>query len=228
MRNLEDLSAQDLLVPIRGADPDRAPPEGLDVDELSGGPGDPVRPVVVDEEGRSTMPLFTSADAARRWRPSVSALSARGDRLLAMADRMGVAQVVVDPADPSPTRLLVTEGRAADPPGEGSWRVRAMAGPVEPGAMHRLRRLLAASPAVASAHLVEVTDPRTRRDMLMVALEVPAVSDPAAEGVARDLLPGVLSFLPGRLYDGIQVAVIADPTFRDEVRRADRPVYERP
>jgi hypothetical protein len=227
MRDAENLERRELLVPIRGADPDRFPPAGLDVGTLSGAPEDSVQPVVIDRDGRSTLLLFTSADAARRWRPSVSAISARGDLLLALAERMGVAQVVADVAGPAPRTLAVMDEHAAAP-GEGVWRVRGLAGPLEPGALHRLRRRLAGSPAVASAHVVEATDPRSGADMLVLALAVPGVSLPATEAVARDLLVDVVSLLPGRLYDGIQVTVIDDPEFREAVRSADVAVYERP
>jgi SseB protein N-terminal domain len=225
MTDLSDLPAR-LLVPIRGADPDRRPPDDLDVGALTGRPGDRVRPVVVDLDGHPTMLLFTSADAARRWRPSISALAARGDRLLALADRMEVAQVAIDVADPSARRIAVKAGSRV-PQGGGAWRVRGLAGPLLPGDLHRLRRRLSASPAVTSAHVVEVTDPRTRTDQVVLALEVPEVSTEAAERVARELLPDVLPLLPGRLYHGIQVTVITDRAFREHVRRADAPVYER-
>ena len=228
MRDAENLERRELLVPIRGADPDRFPPAGLDVGTLSGAPEDPVQPVVIDRDGRSTLLLFTSADAARRWRPSVSAISARGNLLVALAERMGVAQVVADVAGPALRTLAVIDEQAAAPPGEGTWRVRGLAGPLEPGALHRLRRRLAGSPAVASAHVVEATDPRSGADMLVLALAVPGVSLPATEAVARDLLVDIVSLLPGRLYDGIQVTVIDDPEFRDAVRSADAAVYERP
>jgi SseB protein N-terminal domain len=227
MTDLPDLGDARLLVPIRGADPDRRPPEGLDVADLAGRQDDPVRPVVVDLDGGPTMLLFTSADAARRWRPSISALAARGDRLLALAERMRVAQVVIDVADPPARRITVIENGPQVPPGSGGWRIRGLAGPLLPGDLHRLRRRLGASPAVASAHVVEVTDPRTRTDHVVLALDVPEVTTEAAERVARELLPDVLPLLPGRLYHGVQVTVMTDPGFRENVRGADAPVYER-
>jgi hypothetical protein len=220
-----ELAGRELLMPLRGADEERGVKGRLAARAIAAGHLGGARPVVVDYEGRPALLLFTSTDAVRRWRRSARFLAAPGTALLRLADRLGVSRVLVDVADAG-RRILPAAG-PGEPEliGAGPWRVRALAGPVDPRALFRLRRRLAAAPPVTASHLVEST--AGGRDVLLLLFEVAGLSDQAAAALVEDLTPDVVPLLPAEPYVAVQVGVLTDPAFAEAVRAADDPVYVR-
>jgi len=212
-------------VPLRGADPGE-PPAGLDLEAMTGLPTDPVRPVIEERDGVPTLLLFSSTDEVRRWRPSARFLSAPAPRLFELADRIGVARIAVDVAGREPVHLPAAGGGDPSLVGAGPWRVRAMAGPLDPRALFRLRRRLATTPTVTAAHLVEISVGRD--DVLLLAVELAGVDGVAADEVVRSLAADVVAVLPAGAYAAVQLGVLGeDPQFAEAVRAADDPVYTR-
>lgn len=220
-----ELAGRELLMPLRGADEERGVNERLAPQAIAAGRLGGARPVVVDHEGQPALLLFTSTDAMRRWRRSARFLAAPGAALLKLADRLGVSRVVVDVADRGRRILPATGPAEPELIGAGPWRVRALAGPIDPRALFRLRRRLAAAPPVTAAYLVEST--AGGRDVLLLLFEVAGLSDQAAAALVEDLTPDLLSLLPAEPYVAVQVGVLTDPAFAEAVRAADEPVYAR-
>ena len=212
-------------MPLRGADEERGVPGPLGPQALAAGRLGDARPVVVEHEGHAALLLFTSTDALRRWRRSARFLAAPGAGLLKLADSLGVSRVVVDVADPE-RRILPASGRGQpELIGLGPWRVRALAGPIDPRALYRLRRRLAAAPPVAAAYLLEST--ADGRDVLLLLFDLAGLSDQAAAALAEELASDVVPLLPAEPYVAVQVGILTDPDFAEAVRAADDPVYLR-
>jgi SseB protein N-terminal domain len=216
------LASQRLLAPLRGADEAARPPAGTTLAAITGAETDPVRLVIVREpEGGEYLLVFTSVETVRRWRSSARYLAAPGHELFALADRLGVG-VLVDRAGPEPLRLEPAADRLlAMPPPD----VRALAGPLPPTFLFRLRRVLAAAPEVAEAYVVERAP--DGEDILLAAFDVPGVSKEGAEAAAQRLGEAVAPLLPVDLYARVEFLALADDHLSAAVRAADAPVYSR-
>ena len=201
-----DLEAQELLLPIRGADGEVPLPRE--------GALDSVRPVTVHEDdGMERVLLFTGVEELRHWRSSARWVAASGDRILAVAERLGL-EALVDAAGPAPRRI----GSSTAEPGDPS-RLQGLAGPLDPRALFHLRRAFAGQPVIAAVWIVEA------REVLVVAVDVTGVGAEAADAVVRELAPVLLPLLPGDLYAGVELSVLAGDDFDRAVRAADAPVY---
>jgi hypothetical protein len=220
-----DLERRWLLMPIRGADPHAPIPRDHPLEEVTGDEGEPIRPVLVaGPEGRSLL-LFTGTDPLRRWRRTARFLSAPGGDLVSLADRLGVSEVTVDLEGPRPVRLPRPGAPSTAPPPADRWTVRALAGPVDPGALFKLRRRLEATPPVSALYLFEVT--LDGRDLLAAGFEVEGVSDEAAATVVRDAGRSISDLLPVDLYAAVQFLILADEELAARARAVDTPVYRR-
>jgi hypothetical protein len=220
----EDLERRWLLMPIRGADPHAPVPRDHPLEEISGAEGEPIRPVVVGGPPGGRLLLFTGTEALRRWRRAARFLAAPGGDLLALGDRLGVAEVVVDAEGPRPARLALSGSPPRRPPAD-RWGVRPMAGPVDAGALFRLRRRMASHVPVSALYLFEVT--LDGRDLLAAGFDVEGTSDQAASGVVRAAARSIGPLLPVDLYAGVQFVALEDERLAARARAVDPPVYLR-
>lgn len=211
------LSARRLLVPLRegGTQP---PAEGtMTLQAALAAPG-VAAPVVEAGPGNARwLPVFTSAEAVRRWRPSVRVLGASGEQLLALAERLGCSEVVVDPAGPQPMRVPAGSGRRP--------RIRPLSTPIGHDLLRRLDRELADHDAVGRVWLVELA--LDGEDVLLVGVEVPGKDPAEAERIADGLRPRLVPLLPSALYDGVDFRAMTDPQLATDVAATDAPVYRR-
>jgi hypothetical protein len=220
-----DLERRWLLMPIRGADPHAPIPRDQPLEEITGDEGEAIRPVVVaGPRGRSLL-LFTGADPLRRWRRTARFLSAPGGDLMALADRLQVAEVAVDAEGPRPVRLPRPGAPRTPPRPADRWNVRALAGPVDAGALFKLRRRLEGTTPVSSLYLFEVT--LDGRDLLAAGFDVEGVSDEAADVVVRDAGRSIAGLLPVDLYAAVQFLTLDDDELAARARAVDAPVYRR-
>jgi hypothetical protein len=211
------LAARRLLVPLRegGTQP---PPEGdVSLQAALGAPG-AAGPVVEAGPGDARwLPVFTTAEAARRWRPSARVLASSGEQLLALAERLGCSEVVVDPAGPEPLRVPATGGRRP--------RIRPLSTPIGNDVLRRLDRELADDPAVTRVWLVELA--LDGEDVLLVGVELPGKGPAEAERITEALRPRLAPLLPTALYDGVEFRAMTDPRLAADVAATDAPVYRR-
>jgi hypothetical protein len=217
----QELSARRLLVALRdtGAQP---PDSSMTVQALLAAPG-AARPLVEPGPGNQTwLPLFTSAEEVVRWRPSVRVLAAPGEQLLALAERLGCSEVVIDPAGPEPVRLPVAgpagrDGRPAS--------IRPLSTPIGHDVLRRLDRELAGDDDVGRVWLVELA--LEGEDVLLVCVDVPDKAPADAVGIADALRPRLTPLLPSALYDGVEFRALTDARLAADVAATDAPVYRR-
>ena len=223
----KDLERKWLLMPIRGADPHAPIPRDHPLDQITGDEGEPIRPVVLRGLGRVRhLLLFTGTESLRRWRRTARFLAAPGAEVLALADRLGVAQVLVDPEGPRPGRVSASRGGHPTDPGPADrWDVRAMAGPLDAGAMFKLRRRLAAQVPVSALYLFEVT--LDGQDLLAAGFDVEGVTEEASAAVVREAARSIGPLVPADLYAGVQFVVLTDERLAARARAVDAPVYLR-
>jgi SseB protein N-terminal domain/SseB protein C-terminal domain len=211
------LSARRLLLPLRatGAQPLEDVPS-LEAALTAPGVAGPL--VVEAGPGDARwLPAFTSAEAVRRWRPSVPVAGASGEQLLALAERLGCMEVVVDPAGPEPMRVPAAGGHRP--------RVRPLSTPIGHDLLRRLDRELAGDDAVRRVWLVELA--LAGEDLLLVGVEVPGKGPAEADRIAAGLRPRLAPLLPSALYDGVDFRAMTDARLAADIAAADAPVYRR-
>ena len=184
-----------------------------------------VHPVVVGGAAGSRLLLFTGTESLRRWRRSARFLSAPGHDLLALAQRLGVSEVTVDPAGPREVRVPVEGARPSEPGASDRWTVRAMTGPLDAAALFRIRRRLERHVPVSELYLFEVTVDGS--DVLVAGFDVQGVSEEAATAVVREGARSIAPLLPVDLYAGVQFALLSDEELAPRARAVDAPVYVR-
>ena len=212
------MSGQQLLVPVGDVDHRAGAPGQAGAD----GPSEVRAPGPMVETGpgdQTWLPVFTSAEAARRWRPTVQVLGASGAQLLALAEQLGCAEVVVDPADPDPLRVPARRAAPRRP------SIRPLSTPIGHDVLRRLDRELAGDQVVRRVWLVELA--LEGEDVLLVAFDVAATDQADADRIAANLRPRLAPLLPTALYDGVEFRALTDRQLAAEVAAADAPVYRR-
>lgn len=218
------VTARRFLLPIRGADPNRRPPPDLDLAAIEGGPDDPVVPVVENVGPDARLLLFSGVEEIRRWREVARFIGAPEDALFALAERLQVAEIVLDAGGPVRRRFPFKPDEARPPmTPNGSFAIRGLAGPLSLPNCDALRTALAAEPVIEAAWVVEATVDDS--DVVVLGLEVQG-REVAREAIDR-LTRAALPLLPHDLYMGMQVVLLEDATVSAAVRNSDAPIYSR-
>jgi hypothetical protein len=212
------MSSQQLLVAVGEPDHRAGAPRPVGAQGPAGAPA-PGPVVETGPDDQTWLPVFTSTEAARRWRPTVQVLGASGAQLLALAEQLGCAEVVVDPAGPDPLRVPARRAAARRP------SIRPLSTPIGHDVLRRLDRELAGDQVVRRVWLVELA--LEGEDVLLVAFDVAASDQADADRIAANLRPRLAPLLPTALYDGVEFRALTDRQLAAEVAAADAPVYRR-
>jgi hypothetical protein len=221
----DELSREQLLIALRGADGSQVVPAGFGLDEIIGGPDDPFVPVSrLGPGGGEQLLVFTGTATVHRWRASARFISAPGRLLFELADRLGVSEVVVDVDGPEPVRIEVGRGEHSPAP-QARWNVRALSGPIDPRALFRLRSIFKGEPAIAAVYVAELCG--RGDEELVVAFDIPGIGEQAAHQMIQELIPRIGALLPADEYSKGQFVGLMDDEFAPLVRSADAPIYRR-
>jgi hypothetical protein len=171
-------------------------------------------PLLVGEDGRLALPVFSGVPAMQRWDAGARPVPLLGGQAALVAASEGAPALVVDVAGPWPGVLREPEvealasGRGRQPMYQDALLGQAIA------------QIVAAEPAVMAAYLVPWPDTDARLVVLVAAND-----DAGLRGTA-DRLAKALGDRPELVAAqvvGLDLAVIADPTELPE----GRPLYAR-
>lgn len=216
---MED-GSRSALMPIRGANPDRPPPAGVELPGLVDTGA--IAPVVERDELGSRLLLFSGPDAVRRWREVARFIGGPMNDMVALAPRIGATEVVLDIAGPV-RRRITPEGEPIEP-APRPFDITALAAPIPRPAFFELQKLLAARPSVEAAWAVEATIDGAL--VLLLGVD-PAPAEPDPAGALKALAAELLPLLPARLYNGVQFVVLEHPDVMTAVKDADAPIFVR-
>ncbi|MGH2734422.1 MAG: hypothetical protein ACRDKZ_02485 [Actinomycetota bacterium] len=158
---------------------------------------------------------FDTLQAIARWRSPAHWVRVPSAAVPEIAARAGASSVLIASDD-----ATVSERPSDRPPASVPalpFDVRALAGPLEPEKLSRLRVALAQAGEPMRVFVAEATVDGS--PVLVAGLE----SERGRADRTRDAL---LSLLPVTLYRGLQIVAMTDPYLSAALRTVDRPIYE--
>ena len=205
-----------LLVPLRGAHPEAASARWS---ELPRGrvAGAPVAEAT--DETKWALRAFDNPPAVATWRSPARWIHVPTTAVPELAARAGASSVLIASDDGTVSERPAA--RAPDSIPALPFDVRALAGPLEPEALARLRLALEEALEPMRAYVAEATVDGS--PVLVAGLEWERSSSLIADRVRDELL----SLPPVRFYRGVQIVAMTDPYLSAALRAVDKPIYER-